>query len=148
MQGLRFDSERDLQAFLSRNKPKTMTPKTPEIPSEHEEQKNLIYWCEVMSSKYPDLKWIYAIPNGGDRYEAVAAKLKAEGVKPGVPDLCLPVPKKTYHGLYIEMKRLKGVKVSGNQKKWLSALKERGYSVCVCNGFEAAKEKILSYLEK
>ena len=51
---------------------------------EHQEQKTLIKWCEYKGHPY---NLIFAIPNGGQRHKAVAAKLKAEGVKSGVPDL-------------------------------------------------------------
>jgi hypothetical protein len=36
-------------------------------------------------------------------------KLKAEGVRAGVADLCLPAARRGYHGLYIEMKSEEGV---------------------------------------
>ena len=68
------------------------------------EQAALISWAEAYERIYPELALLYHIPNGGKRDRIVAAKLKAQGVKPGVPDLCLPVPRGKYHGLYIEMK--------------------------------------------
>ena len=47
----------------------------------------------------------------------VASKLKAEGVLSGVPDLHIPIAKKGYNGLYIELnKNGKAGKVSDNQK--------------------------------
>jgi hypothetical protein len=51
----------------------------------------------------------YAVPNGGYRNIYVARKLKAEGVKAGVADLCLPAARRGYHGLYLEMKSEEGV---------------------------------------
>jgi len=105
--------------------------------------------------KYPMLKWIFAVPNGGDRHKAVAAKLKAEGVKPGVPDLCLPYPVTVdesiyfyhYHGLYIEMKskEAKG-RVSPEQKKWLEYLEGVGYKVNVAWSANEAIQIIEAYL--
>lgn len=76
--------------------------------TEHEEQKALIEWSAWMSNARPELSLMFAVPNGGDRHPAVAAKLKAEGVKAGVPDIFLPVPRNGYHGLFIELKELKG----------------------------------------
>ena len=66
-----------------------MSAKFP-IPSEHVEQVRLFAWAKYACSTLPKLSLLYAIPNGGARHKAVAAKLRAEGVKPGVPDIsCL-----------------------------------------------------------
>lgn len=68
--------------------------------SEHDIQKVCVDWFRLA---YPK-SLIYAIPNGGERNKIVAAKIKAEGVLAGVPDLHIPVAKQGFHGLYIEMK--------------------------------------------
>ena len=76
----------------------------------------------------------------------LAARLKAAGVKSGVPDICLPVPRAGYHGLYIELKRQKGGRISPEQTEWIDALIKQGYCAAVCRGWEAAREEILRYL--
>ena len=81
-------------------------------PTEHQEQVALIHWAKMRSATLPELGLLFAIPNGGERHLFVAKKLKAEGVKPGTPDLCLPVARGGYHGLFIEMKRMKGGRVT------------------------------------
>ncbi|MBU0992383.1 MAG: VRR-NUC domain-containing protein, partial [Proteobacteria bacterium] len=73
-------------------------------------------------------------------------KLKMEGVKKGVPDLCLPVAKKPYNGLYIEMKRRTGGNVSVDQKKWLQRLNKAGYLAVVAHGCDEAWEVLMNYL--
>jgi hypothetical protein len=113
--------------------------------TEHEEQAALIEWAGRMEWKYPDLHYLYAIPNGGLRNKAVAAKLKAEGVKPGCPDLCLPAPRGAFNGLYVELKA-KGGSVSAVQREFLQGLKARGYCTAVCVGWDAAREVIENYL--
>ena len=90
---------------------------------------------------------LYAVPNGGNRNIVTARKLKAEGVKPGVPDVCLPVPRGDYHGLYVEMKRQKGGVVSPEQKAWLQALKGQGYRAEVCKGAAEAWDVIREYIQ-
>lgn len=55
-------------------------------------------------SRYPQLRWAYAIPNGGKRTKRTAGRLKAEGLEAGVFDYCIPVPSKGYAGLYLEFK--------------------------------------------
>lgn len=117
------------------------------VPEETEEQQALFQWAVYQMGRYPDLEWMYAVPNGGYRNKATAARLKAEGVKSGVPDICLPVPHGHYHGLYIEMKRRKGGKESDNQKRWKAGLRQNGYRVELCKGWEQAVAVILNYLK-
>lgn len=112
---------------------------------EHDEQAALVRWAALQRIRYPELALLFAIPNGGDRHEAVAQRLKAEGVRPGVPDLCLPVARGGWHGLYIEMKTQRG-RPSRPQRQWLAALLREGYRAEVCRGWEAARVVILDYL--
>lgn len=115
--------------------------------SEAREQGDLIKWANQCAALgiHPELEWLHAIPNGGKRNKIEAAHLKAQGVKSGVPDLFLPVPKGVYHGLYIEMKVDKN-KPTDNQFKWLSALSRFGYAVQVCYSARKARAMIEWYL--
>ena len=88
-------------------------------PTEHEEQAALMDWIYLTSWKYPELNLFYHVPNEGKRSPAAAMKLLAEGLKKGVPDNFLPVARGGYHGLYIELKRTKGGKLSPEQRQWL-----------------------------
>lgn len=115
--------------------------------SEHDEQRGVITWAKLMQPRYPELYWLHAIPNGGLRNKIVAAKMKAEGMKAGVPDLFLPVSRKGYHGLYIEMKRRDGGKPTDKQKTWIHGLNEQGYLALICHGAQTAIKQILKYLE-
>lgn len=116
------------------------------VISEEQEQELIFQWAAYEALAHPELRMLYAIPNGGKRSKATAARLKATGVKPGVPDMCLPVPNANHHGLYIELKRKKGGKVSQEQQIWLGALSAFGYQAMICKGFEEAKEVICEYL--
>src|SRR5690348_18167176 len=69
-------------------------------PPEHIEAKNLMHVVNMHSAAHDSLRLLYAVPNGGDRNKIVAAKMKREGVKPGVPDYCLPGARSGFHGLY------------------------------------------------
>ena len=115
-------------------------------PSEHQEQCTVIDWCKWNSKKYPELKTIYAIPNGGNRHIATAVKLKKEGVRAGVSDLHLPVPKGKYHGLWIEMKTIKG-RLQKSQKEWLKLMDQYGHKTAVCYGADEAIKVLTEYLE-
>ena len=119
---------------------------------EHHEQKALFIWARLQRKKFPELDAMYAIPNGGDRNRIVGAKLKAEGVKAGVPDICLPVSRRGYNALYIEMKapadasgKGKG-RVRKNQLEWLERLRSHGNLAVVCLGFDEANQQIVWYL--
>lgn len=117
------------------------------VPKESQEQIWLFDWCRYASIKYPELDLLYHIPNGGSRNKIEAARLKAQGVKAGVPDLFLPAAKGDYHGLYIELKRQKHGTLSADQKQWIERLRQAGYRVEVCKGFQEAANVIESYLE-
>lgn len=119
----------------------------PKTASEHQEQAALFAWAQLAQGRWPELSLLHAIPNGGKRSPATAALLKAEGVKPGVPDICLPVSRSGFHGMYIELKRCKGGKVSAEQKIWLASLEKEGYKCAVCHGWDSAREEIERYLE-
>jgi hypothetical protein len=108
--------------------------------SEHGEQMAVFQWVAFNRERFPELKWLYAIPNGGGRSARQGAMLKAEGVKPGVSDLCLPVARHGYHGLYIEMKKKKGVPsdVSASQKEFIAFVQEQGYFAKPAFGWEQA----------
>lgn len=116
---------------------------------EHTEQVNLMKWWALACHKYGlDERVLFAIPNGGERNVIVAARLKAEGVRSGVPDLFLACSHNGYNGLFIEMKKAKGGRVSDNQKCYMDILKTRGYAVVVCHGWCEARQAIESYLSK
>ena len=109
--------------------------------TEHQEQTLLISWLERMGIRF------YAIPNGQYKNRATAAKFKREGLKSGVPDVCLPIPTKSYHGLYIELKRKKGSRVSATQVEWLGYLRSVGYYADIAYGFDEARDMVLAYLK-
>ena len=98
--------------------------------------------------QWPELELMHHIPNGGSRNKIEAARLKGQGVKAGIPDVFLPVAKGGYHGLYIEMKKQHGGTVSPEQKDKIAKLREQGYRVEVCKGFQNAADVIEAYMEE
>lgn len=115
------------------------------MQNEAREQQTLFEWAALASKKYPELALLYHIPNGGSRNKIEAANLKRQGVKAGVPDICLPVARGGYHGLYIELKAGRN-KTTEKQQEWLTALEREGYQAIVCCGWEEAKRAIEMYL--
>lgn len=113
---------------------------------EHLEQAMLFRWVDVAKGQTPELGMLFAIPNWfGTRTARQGARAKAEGRRKGVPDLCLPVPKGRYHGLFIEMKAGTN-RATVEQRAWLDALQKLGYYANVCVGWETAREEITAYL--
>lgn len=109
------------------------------VPSEDHEQMMLVKWFR---QTFAGVR-IFAIPNGGHRHIAVAAKMKATGVVRGVPDLFIPEWK-----LWIEMKRVKGGSLSPDQKDWIKYLESVGYCVIVGKGEIDAREQILTHIKQ
>ena len=121
--------------------------KTP-TPTEHEEQAALITWWNMYAKarRMPNFL-LMAIPNGGRRTTVTGARLHAEGVRAGIPDLFLAIARGEWHGLWIEMKRRKGGFLSGPQRTALLALKLEGYSTAVCHGWQEARNTVIRYME-
>ena len=117
------------------------------IPTEAQEQTTLFQWAALMTHRWPELRTMYHIPNGGSRNAIEAARLKAQGVKAGIPDIFLPCARGSWHGLYIEMKRRKGGRVSDEQRDMIRLLIEQGYKAVVCYGWEEAKTVIVEYMK-
>lgn len=123
--------------------------------SEHDEQVLIFDFALRLANRYPELDLLYAIPNGGELpYRRISknkvwsperAKLIQEGMKPGVPDMCLPVARNGFHGLYIELK-FKDNKPTAEQEVWINKLVEQGYLAVVCWGGVDAIENICEYL--
>lgn len=118
-----------------------------ECPEEEVEQTCLFRWAAYSLGAHPELRLLHAIPNGGKRSKSEAARMKAAGVKAGVPDMFLPVARGGSHGLYIELKRIKGGRVSAEQLAWMEELTREGYTCAVCHGWEEARKVIQTYLK-
>lgn len=123
--------------------------------SEHEEQVALFSWAltEANLGNLPDLDLMFAVPNGAKlpffkrgkrRISKQGARLKAEGLRPGVPDICLPVARGGYFGLFIELKVGRN-KATPKQSEWIKKLNKAGYFATVCVGQDEARELLKEY---
>ena len=118
------------------------------VPSEAAEQTALLRWTETAGRQYPELRWLLAIPNGlAASSKGAARRMKEQGMKAGVPDLFLPAPVPPHAGLWIEMKIRQGGRVSDAQRNWHAYLREAGYRVAVCRGWDEARLALVAYLD-
>ena len=113
--------------------------------SESGHQKAIFAWAALNRHEYPQLEWLHAIPNANSHHQV------AEGVRAGVPDICLPFPVRQWHGFYCELKidgrqgQARGGK-SEAQDKWIEYLSSAGYYCVTAYGWENAVRAILEYL--
>lgn len=121
--------------------------------TEHDLQASIIAECNLRANMDPRFGLVFAIPNGGHRHKATAGKLKAEGVKAGIPDLFLPVPRpaynghRAYHGMFIELKVGRN-SPTDSQELWLRLLAEQGYYTCwIYDDPQSAIDMLKWYLE-
>ena len=122
------------------------------IDHEHRHQCTIIEWAATNRYKYPELAMLYAVPNAGKRTPRQGAYYKAEGLKPGQPDLTLPAARRGYHALYIEEKVPKTpvsekTYPSKLQKAVLRALAKEGNLAVVCWGQDATIKVLEWYLD-
>ncbi len=113
--------------------------------SESDHQVLLFRWARKQAQSVPELALLFHVPNGGERSKSMGARLAMEGVEPGVPDLCLPVARKGWHALWIELKTMRGT-TSAHQDRWLSRLCDQGHFATVARGAEEARALIVDYL--
>lgn len=115
--------------------------------SEHAEQRAFFCWLNfaAYTQLVPLAGLCFAIPNGGKRDKVTAARLKAEGVKAGVPDIAFPVPCGSYIGLFMELK-IDNNAPTELQAWWHGKLREQRHAVAVCWGWRKARECFLAYV--
>jgi len=108
--------------------------------SEYQEALKIEEWRLNNLKQYPILEYSVCHLTGSKMSIGVIAKTKKIGaLKKGIPDYFFPIPTKDSHGLWLELKKEKGGKVSLEQKKWIIAMNNLGYSAHVVEG---AKEAI------
>jgi hypothetical protein len=118
-------------------------------PTEHQEQAALFEWARLNEKREPWLRWLHAIPNGGKRDARTGARLKAEGVRPGIADIFLPAACESpvLHGLYIEFKSKTG-RMTQDQLEFAAYVRWQGYVHVTCNTWTFAAAVIINYLKR
>lgn len=112
---------------------------------EHQIQTAFVTWAMYARCEHPDLELLYAIPNGGARNVQTGARLKAEGVRRGVPDMHLPVARGPFIGLWLEFKTDKG-RADEAQVKRMERLRAAGHRCEVVRSSDEARRITVEYL--
>ena len=113
--------------------------------SESQEQKAFIQECRWLANSIPEYGLVFKIPNEGKRTFAYAAKMKAEGMESGVPDVFCAIMRKDYGGIFFEFKSAKG-KLSKEQEAWGEKLRAAGYLVFIVTSAKHAMLLLKQYL--
>lgn len=114
---------------------------------QHQEHNLQVACVRYFRYRYPNIApLLFAVPNGGNRNLREAARLKAEGVTPGVADLILLLPSRTHHALCLELKTDKG-RLSPQQKEWLSVAEKYGAKTAVIRSIDDFILEVDNYLE-
>ena len=112
----------------------------------YEESRLQIACVRWFRYQYKDIERLFfAVPNGGQRNKVTGKILKDEGVRAGVADLILQIPRKGFSSLSIEMKTEDG-RQSVEQKKYQESLEKNGGKYVVCRSFEEFVSIIKDYL--
>ncbi|MFA5630328.1 MAG: VRR-NUC domain-containing protein [Porticoccaceae bacterium] len=114
---------------------------------EEVEQARVVQWSHLPSvrAQMPQLRWLHHSPNGGKRDAFTGGQMKAMGVKPGFPDLILPVKSGPFPGLVIEMKDDKG-RESPVQMEWRDHFIEQGWRYHLARSAEEVRQVLCRYL--
>lgn len=135
---------------------KVINPEDLAGDSESGQQKALFLWAAQSVGKYPQLAYMFAVPNGFFATIAQKGKMKAEGLRNGVPDIFLPVWKigdrRVFHGCFIEMKiekyrNRKNGGCSEEQIDFINYAASAGYYCKVCYNWMEARDTLIAYLE-
>ena len=115
--------------------------------SEAQHQAMVLKWTQqaTIRAKWPELSLLFHVPNERHCTPQQGKNLQRMGVKRGVPDLCLPVPRGQYNGLFIEMKTESG-RTTDDQEWWGERLLAQGYMWEVCHGWESAVRVLEWYM--
>lgn len=95
--------------------------------------------------KLPD-KLIFAVPNGGSRHKIEAANMKRQGIKAGVADVILLIPKNGFASLCLEFKTDSG-RQSDEQKEFQRQAESCGSKYVIVRSVAEAIQATKEYLK-
>lgn len=109
--------------------------------SESSIQKAVMQWVNLN----PILrKVVIHVPNEGKRTKSYGKLLKDMGMRSGVSDLFIAMPRHGYGGAWFELKKKNGL-ITENQRKFLNDMHDQHYFTAICYSIEETIETIQWY---
>lgn len=132
--------------FIDKKEAKSGAKKKRKINSEEADiQSEFFKQVGLFFPHIPD-KLLFSVPNGGSRNKLEAINLKRQGVKSGVSDVILLIPKGGFASLCMEFKTKTG-KQSEEQKEFQKQTEKCGSKYVIVRSVKEAIEKVREYLE-
>ena len=113
--------------------------------SEYAEQAELIKWARARGGKIKCLLFLHSSLNGEALTKGQRIKAIRGGLLSGVPDLFLPYPSGSFHGLFIEMKTRQG-RQSIKQRAFQEYVESVSYKYILTRAWHEARDSIIEYL--
>lgn len=107
--------------------------------------KTLMEWVHTHPQLKTIAKFIMHFPNEGKRTNSFGKLMKSFGMRAGVSDLFIALPRGGYHGAWIELKSKKG-RLSQAQVEFLEDMKSQDYFVSVCYSLDEAIMIVTNYV--
>lgn len=123
-------------------------PAKPTMETESQAQQRVMKWWKLWHQSYgfSDERVLMAFPLQGARTQRNGARMKAEGLRAGTPDMLLAVARNGKHGLWIELKRDQRSRATPQQNAFIAMLERQGYAALVCHSADLAINAIQIYL--
>lgn len=143
--GFKWPTDKRLQKMLSNEAVSPRSQVNVRSDEEHQHQAAFFKTLAYNEKRVPDLRFVFAIPNAAKRNKAERGRLLAEGMRSGVPDIFIPIPRHGYCGAWIENKSANG-KLTPQQKDFLEFLARVGYATKICYSVDEQVKFLEFYL--
>lgn len=131
--------------FIEKKDAKSAKKKRTVSHEEADIQSEFFAQAKIFFPRIPE-KLLFAVPNGGSRNKLEAINLKRQGVKSGVADVLLLIPKGGFASLCLEFKTKTG-KQSPEQKEFQKQAEKCGSKYVIVRSVKEAIEKVREYLK-
>lgn len=115
------------------------------VPTEKQEHLAFMDWVRMQPNALIRAAIIH-IPNQANHDARYGRVLKQMGLRAGVSDFFLPIPRNNYSGLWLELKRVSGGRENISQKNWIDLMRSLAYRAEFAYGAEHAINLVKEYM--